>query len=42
MGLKMSGGAKIDLSKIKILVMDVDGVLTDGGVIINSDGSESK
>ncbi len=38
----MSSGAKIDLSKIKMLVMDVDGVLTDGGVIINSDGSESK
>lgn len=31
-----------DYSKIKLLVMDVDGVLTDGCVIINSDGSESK
>jgi 3-deoxy-D-manno-octulosonate 8-phosphate phosphatase (KDO 8-P phosphatase) len=32
----------IDLSKIQMLVMDVDGVLTDGTVIINSDGSEGK
>lgn len=31
-----------DFSKIKLLVMDVDGVLTNGCVIINSDGSESK
>ena len=27
---------------IKLLAMDVDGVLTDGGIIINSDGTESK
>ena len=27
---------------IKLLAMDVDGVLTDGGLIIHSDGSESK
>ena len=27
---------------IDMLVMDVDGVLTDGGIIINDDGSESK
>lgn len=33
---------KINLSKIKMLVVDVDGVLTDGGVIINADGTESK
>jgi 3-deoxy-D-manno-octulosonate 8-phosphate phosphatase (KDO 8-P phosphatase) len=32
----------IDFSKIKMLVMDVDGVLTDGTVLINSDGSEGK
>lgn len=30
------------LRKIKLLVMDVDGVLTDGSIIIHSDGSESK
>ena len=33
---------KIDLSKIKMLITDVDGVLTDGTVIINGDGSEGK
>jgi 3-deoxy-D-manno-octulosonate 8-phosphate phosphatase (KDO 8-P phosphatase) len=31
-----------NLSDIKLLAMDVDGVLTDGTLIINSDGSESK
>lgn len=34
--------AKMDFSKIRLLVMDVDGVLTDGGIIIHSDGTESK
>jgi 3-deoxy-D-manno-octulosonate 8-phosphate phosphatase (KDO 8-P phosphatase) len=32
----------VDLTEIKLLVLDVDGVLTDGTVIINADGSESK
>jgi len=27
---------------IKLLAMDVDGVLTDGGIIVHSDGTESK
>jgi len=31
-----------DLADIQMLVMDVDGVLTDGTIIINADGSESK
>ncbi len=31
-----------DLEKIKLLVLDVDGVLTDGTLTINTDGSESK
>jgi len=30
------------LEKIELLVLDVDGVLTDGNIIINADGSESK
>lgn len=30
------------LSEIKLLVLDVDGVLTDGGFVINADGSETK
>ena len=33
---------KPELDNIELLVMDVDGVLTDGGVIISADGSESK
>lgn len=31
-----------DLREIKLLIMDVDGVMTDGGIIIHSDGTESK
>lgn len=31
-----------NLTKIKLLVLDVDGVLTDSKLIINADGSESK
>ena len=31
-----------DLSKIKLLILDVDGVLTDGGIVVHSDGTESK
>jgi len=32
----------VDFAKIKVLALDVDGVLTDGSLIINADGSESK
>lgn len=31
-----------DLSDIQLLIMDVDGVLSDGGIILHSDGTESK
>jgi len=31
-----------DLADIELLAMDVDGVLTDGTLVINADGSESK
>lgn len=31
-----------DLNQIQLLVLDVDGVLTDGGIILHADGSESK
>ena len=31
-----------NLANIKLLVMDVDGVLTDGSIVINADGSETK
>jgi 3-deoxy-D-manno-octulosonate 8-phosphate phosphatase (KDO 8-P phosphatase) len=33
---------KVNLENIEMLVMDVDGVLTDGTLIIHTDGSESK
>jgi 3-deoxy-D-manno-octulosonate 8-phosphate phosphatase (KDO 8-P phosphatase) len=32
----------VDFTEIKLLALDVDGVLTDGTLIINADGSESK
>ncbi len=38
----MADKKKTSLSDIKLLVLDVDGVMTDGTIIINSDGSESK
>lgn len=31
-----------DLTQIRLLILDVDGVLTDGGIIVHSDGAESK
>ncbi len=31
-----------DLGEIQLLALDVDGVMTDGTLIINADGSESK
>lgn len=33
---------KTDFSKIKMLVLDVDGVLTDGGIIMTASGDEIK
>lgn len=39
---KMKKGIKDRLNKIKAVVFDVDGVLTDGGIIIGSDGTEYK
>jgi len=38
----MNPKAKPDLKAIELLVLDVDGVLTDGRVFIHSDGTESK
>ncbi len=38
----MTAKPKINLSDIQLLVLDVDGVLTDGTVTINADGSEAK
>jgi len=33
---------EVDFAEIKLLALDVDGVLTDGTLIVNADGSESK
>ncbi len=33
---------KQNLKNIKMLILDVDGVLTDGSIVVNADGSESK
>jgi 3-deoxy-D-manno-octulosonate 8-phosphate phosphatase (KDO 8-P phosphatase) len=38
----MNPKAKPNLKAIELLVLDVDGVLTDGRVFIHSDGTESK
>lgn len=38
----MASGLSAKLKKIKFFVLDVDGVLTDGGIIIGSDGTEYK
>jgi len=38
----MTEEPKTNLADIQLLVMDVDGVLTDGTVMINGDGSEGK
>ena len=38
----MTKKPKAKIADIQLLVMDVDGVLTDGTVIINDDGSEGK
>lgn len=32
----------VDLSEIRLLALDVDGVLTDGTLMLNSDGTENK
>ncbi|MCK5225928.1 MAG: HAD hydrolase family protein [Planctomycetes bacterium] len=33
---------KTDFKNIQLLVLDVDGVLTNGAIVINNDGSETK
>ncbi|MBN1796591.1 MAG: HAD hydrolase family protein [Sedimentisphaerales bacterium] len=38
----MSTKRKLELNEIKILVLDVDGVLTDGGLFMHDNGTESK
>jgi len=36
------GKRKIDFERLKLLVLDVDGVLTDGTIVVNADGREIK
>lgn len=36
------GKQSVHVQKIRLLLLDVDGVLTDGGLLIHADGSESK
>jgi 3-deoxy-D-manno-octulosonate 8-phosphate phosphatase (KDO 8-P phosphatase) len=38
----MTKKPQVNLSAIKLLVLDVDGVLTDGTIVVNADGRESK
>ena len=38
----MTDALKAKLANIKLLVMDVDGVLTEGTIVVNADGSETK
>ena len=40
--LLMEEKLKLNLAAIKLLVLDVDGVLTDGRMVVNADGSQSK
>lgn len=39
---KISRNLRTRLQKIKLILFDVDGVLTDGSILIHPDGSESK
>jgi len=38
----MTKKSKADLADIEMLVLDIDGVMTDGTLVINEDGGESK
>ena len=38
----MAAKPQVDLKEIELLALDVDGVMTDGTLIIHADGSESK
>jgi 3-deoxy-D-manno-octulosonate 8-phosphate phosphatase (KDO 8-P phosphatase) len=40
--MKKRGVSRRDWARIRLFAMDVDGVLTDGTVVISSDGTESK
>jgi len=42
MRITLFGFQNGNFNNIKLLVLDVDGVMTDGTITINADGSESK
>jgi len=42
MKTRLSSKAAGKIKKIKLIALDVDGVMTDGGIIIGSDGTEFK
>ena len=33
------GNFKEDIARVRVIVLDVDGVMTDGGIIVNSSGN---
>src|SRR3989344_1044709 len=42
MARKISAGLAKRIKAVKLLILDVDGVMTDGGIIYDDDGRESK
>ena len=40
--MKTSAALRSRLARVRLLALDVDGVLTDGGILVAPDGSESK
>lgn len=42
MATSLAAGVAERARKVRVVLFDVDGVLTDGGVIVHADGSESK
>ena len=42
MGRILTDALKEKIKSVKVLILDVDGVLTDGGIIIDDDGRETK
>jgi len=39
---KISAGLAKRIKAVKLLILDVDGVMTDGGIIYDDDGRELK
>lgn len=41
-GQKLGAGVRVRLAAVRLLSVDVDGVLTDGGVYVHDDGSQTR